>query len=190
MKYKLTRLSSLPGFTLIEVLVSVVITAMMLTLVMASYWTFLKTQQRMAVARELQSEVRFAFNRFNDAIRSSSIDYAAYTGSGHCATLPGTLCLLKPNGDTQYAVFVDADKKLKLGTTPADAQFLLSPQKFSVDNVSFRVSPDPSLGNPKADLTLDQIQPKVTIFLRVLPTDSRYQDLVIENQTTISSRQY
>lgn len=173
---------------MIEVLVAVVITAIMLTLVMASYWTFLQTQQRMAVSRELQSEVRFAFNRLADAIRSHGLDYAEYP-TGQCNDINRKLCLLQNTTppSTTYVEFDPTTNILSMGPDSANTQPLISPTKFVVDNVQFEVSPTE---NPKVDLTQPQQQPKVTVFLRVFPRDERYQDLVIENQTTISSRQY
>jgi len=183
------------GFTLIELLVAVVVTALMLTLVMASYWTFLQTQQRMAMSRELQSEVRFALNRFADKVRSSRIDYTAYLPTNECATMDPAgsqkLCLITPGGNTYYFDHRDEsgdgnEDALFMGNDPTTAQPLISPQKFNVTSLNFAFSPaaDP------ADLSNPQMQPKVTIYLAISPTNPTYQDLVIESQTTISSRQY
>lgn len=189
------------GFTLIELLVAMVITALMLTLVMASYWTFLQTQQRMAISRELQSEVRFALNRFTDKVRASRIDYEAYN-TGNCASLNSAgsskLCLSTPAGE--YVFFEHKDlngdgyknalvmgRDISNGNSLADnTQPLISPDKFNITKLNFAFSPannPDSFANP-------QMQPKVTLFLSVSPTNGAYKDLVIENQTTISSRQY
>lgn len=189
------------GFTLIELLVAMVITALMLTLVMASYWTFLKTQQRMTISRELQSEVRFALNRLADKVRASRIDYDAYN-TGNCASLlsagSSKLCLVSPTGEYFFFEHKDSNsngvknalymgRSTSNGNALADnAQPLISPDKFNITKLNFAFSP---ADNPDS-FANEQMQPKVTLFLSVSPTNSNYQDLVIENQTTISSRQY
>lgn len=189
------------GFTLIELLVAMVITALMLTLVMASYWTFLKTQQRMAISRELQSEVRFALNRFTDKVRASRIDYEAYN-TGNCASLNSAgsskLCLSTPAGEFLFFEHQDLNgdghknalimgRDINHNNHLADnAQPLISPKKFNVTKLNFAFSP---ADNPDA-FANPQMHPKVTLFLSVSPANGAYQDLVIENQTTVSSRQY
>jgi hypothetical protein len=182
-----------------------VITALMLTLVLASYWTFLQTQQKMAISRELQSEIRFALNRIADKVRSSSIDYEAYkaTPAGrNCASLSPSgskqLCLVDSGGTFYYFEHADLDadlteESLIMGTDSSsfadaktNAQPLLSPDKFNITALNFSFSPSDTpkiLANPK-------MQPKVTLYIEVSPQNGMYQDLVIESQTTISSRQY
>ena len=141
----------------------------------------------MQVSRELQSEVRFALTRVADKVRSSGINYPEYQGVGHCSSnINQQLCLLSPQGQTHFLHYDPALLTLNLGTDPSTTQPLLSPRRFTVHNVHLSVSPadDPTL------LTNRQGQPKVTVFIKASPTDPRYQDLVIETQTTISSRQY
>lgn len=193
------------GFTLIELLVATVITGIMLTLVLASYWTFLQTQQKMAMSRELQSEIRFALNRFADKVRSSNIDYEAYLGipaGQNCGSENAggskKLCLIDPSGTFYYFEHADLDadtipESFIMGSdatsfsdAKSNAQPLLSPKKFNVESLNFSFSPaaDPTtLANP-------QMQPKVTVYIKVRPQNGMYQALVIESQTTISSRQY
>lgn len=182
------------GFTLIELLVAIVIIGIMLTLVLGSYWTFLQTQQKMAMSRELQSEVRFAFNRFTDKVRSSTIDYSSYAPGQPCAITGSNLCLVSLDGTKHLFAYDSTDQVLNMAVVPATAaasdpilfEPLLSPDKFVVTGQNFDFSPtlDPSiLANP-------QLQPKVTFYLEVSPRSGLYQDLVIESQTTISSRQY
>ncbi len=184
------------GFTLIELLVAMVITALMLTLVMASYWTFLQTQQKMAMSRELQSEVRFAFNRFADKVRASKIDYAEYEAGGACEITGTNLCLINSAGEGIFFQYDSGTERLNLGIrapyntgdpVPAiEYQPLISPQKFKITGLNFDYSPT---ANPKT-LSNPQMQPKVTAYLEVSPRNGQYQDLVVESQTTISSRQY
>ena len=178
---------AVPGFTLVEMLVAMVITGIMLTLVMASYWTFLQTQQRMAVSRELQSEVRFALNRVADKVRFSRPNYPEYTGTGDCTTdINYHLCLLGADGTTYLFAYDQAAETLRLGNDPSNIQPLISPQKFKVTGLHFDFSPQ----NDPSDLSNDQMQPKVTVYIEVSPRSGRYQHVVIANQTTISSRQY
>jgi len=206
MRLKLKKIQTKPsGFTLIELLVAMVITGIMLTLVLASYWTFLQTQQKMAMSRELQSEIRFALNRFADKVRSTSIDYEAYVAipaGQNCASVNAggskQLCLIDPNGTYYYFEHADLDsdtvaESFIMGSDPAsfadaksNAQPLLSPKKFNVTSLNFSFSP---ADNPQI-LANDQMQPKVTVYIEVSPQNGAYQDLAIASQTTISSRQY
>jgi len=194
--WKLSSDKKVSGFTLIELLVAIVITGMMLTLVLASYWTFLQTQQKMAISRELQSEVRFVFNRFADKVRSSTINYAEYAPGGECEITGTRLCLISPSRTGVFFDYDSANTLLNLGIRPSynigdpvpaiEYEPLISPNKFTVTGLNFDFSPtdDPAV------LANDQLQPKATFYLEVSPRDGRYQDLVIESQTTVSSRQY
>ena len=98
------------------------------------------------------------------------------------------------DGTKHLFAYDSTDQVLNMAVVPATAaasdpilfEPLLSPDKFVVTGQNFDFSPtlDPSiLANP-------QLQPKVTFYLEVSPRSGLYQDLVIESQTTISSRQY
>jgi|GEM_PF-4835323 len=111
------------GFTLIELLVAMVITGIMLTLVMGSYWTFLQTQQKMTVSREIQSEVRFALSRITDKVRSGRINYSQYSGSGDCTTnINHNLCLIDTSGNPYFLAYNATEKNISMGSDPSDAQ--------------------------------------------------------------------
>lgn len=166
------------GFTLIEILVSMVIMAMVFSGALYGFWKILEANARIDLSRQLQKEMHFAMIRMADKIRDYSIDYDAYvSGSGKpCenqdVNSPLSLCV-----KNDYA-FTMEDDVLKMNNAP-----LLS-DKFITETLNFSITPntDPSnIANP-------QFQPKVTIFLKA---ESKFlPDVSIPLQATISSRIY
>ncbi len=171
------------AFTLVEVVVSMVISTLLLTIVLGSFWLLIKINRKNEIAGELQRQTSFAMMRISDKIKNNSIDYQAYSynSSSICQNLSlvsGTqnrLCL--QNG---YE-FKQKKKKLFMNGQP------LLGDDFEVDYIDFFVSPsvDPFSDISKIDI---QLQPKVTIKLRV--KSKKYEDIFLEVQSTISSRKY
>lgn len=189
------------GFTLIELLVAMTLGALMMVLVMESYWLMMQTYFQMEASRELQREVRFSMNRLTDKIRANPLDYDAYDGTGACKTLnkdeASALCL---TGDPVYenirfyhdtstagSEMLYFEKIDNFGNKVA--QPLLSTAKFRVKAISFRSSPE---NNPfdynHPDFNTNQMQPKTTIFMEV--ESKREGNVSIAVQTTVSSRVY
>ena len=170
------------GFTLLEILVSMVIIAMVFSSALFGFWKMLETNARIDLSRQLQKEVHFAMIRMADKIRDYSIDYDAYIPSsgGKCETQdiasPQKLCVNDPSGDSY--VFEVINGILKMNSAP-----LLS-ERFLVSSLNFTITPsaDPS------KITNTQLQPKVTIYIKAQAKN--LPDISISIQTTISSRIY
>ncbi len=188
-----------PGTTLIELIVIVVISAIILSAVMTSYASLVKTNQKINVSRQLQKEINFAMIRLTDKMRSYSVDYEAYD-SGNCSGYnlsdSNNLLCIQGEGETDSYFFNQGDfiapdgetyKTLFMNQEPLFSSF------FEVKNVHFFVTPskDPfdikNLQTP-ADIKAYNLQPKVTITLEV--GSIQYEDLEFHIQTTISSRKY
>ena len=166
------------AFTLIEVLVSLVISGIMLTLVTSSYWLFLKVHKKAAVSRELQQETRFAMTRMADKIRAYNINYQDYESGGACP----------PSQTRNYKLCLnDHTISFHENNVWLDEHPLFSIDKFTVETAYFEFSPevDPlkNIGNLPA-----QIQPKTTVFLHL--TSKKFPDTELKVQTTLSSRKY
>lgn len=175
---KFEVLSPKPAFTLIEILVSMVIMAMIFSGTLYGFWKILEANARIDLSRQLQKEMHFAMIRMADKIRDYSIDYNAYTsGPGKACenqdvNSPPSLCV-----KNNYVFSADTEV-LKMNDAP-----LLS-SRFVTKKLYFSITPntDPS------DISNPQFQPKVTIFLEA---ESKFlPDVSIPLQTTISSRIY
>ena len=178
MKTSLKRIYA--GFTLIEVLVSMVISVFLLTLVMGGFAALIQTNQRNNVFRDLQKQSNFALVRLADNMRNGSVDYQAYETGGDCQNLDlgsplERVCL----GDETLLEYRDENLWL-------DGQPLFS-DVFHVEKGLFTVLPalDPfsNIGTRSA-----QLQPKVHFYGVV--TSRQFPKISIPLQTTISSRSY
>lgn len=172
------------GFTLIELIVSFVVMAIVLSAVMQSLQSFIQTSRKLSVVREIQQDLSFALLRMGDRIRNNSIDYQAYDG-GACATVAKIngqkLCLnngwlLEKQGDVLFL-------------SKGSVQSPLFPKNVKVVQALFSISPeqdpeDPvNWGNP-----VFQRQPRVDIHLEI--ESLRDGDVNFEIDTSFSSRVY
>ncbi|MDH3325075.1 MAG: type II secretion system GspH family protein [Candidatus Peregrinibacteria bacterium] len=166
------------GISLIEVLVSIVISGIVFSAVMVSYFSLIQTQKKADLMRQLQKEVHFAIIRIADKIRANSIDYSAYSeGSCSAVDLRSSLKLCIGDGN----VFELNGDRLLMNEAP------LISQKFSINKLFFYSSPTSNPAENKGDPSI-QFQPKVTIYLEV---ESQLDPSIkMEVQTTISSRNY
>lgn len=171
------------GFTLVEVLVSIVITAIVIVAVMASMWHLVLANHQADALRQLHKQVHFSLVRSADKIRTHSIDYTQHPedGSGTCAPLPGGMTAIEKIclGDGHILEF--RDKNLFLDDSP------LFGDAFEVESVGFLVSPTKAPSDNIADKST-QLQPKVTIHMSV--RSRAFSSAFMEVQTTISSRRY
>jgi prepilin-type N-terminal cleavage/methylation domain-containing protein len=169
------------GFTLIELVVSMVIAGIVFSAVMGAYVSLIQTNTRIDTLRQLQKEANFAMTRMTDKIRAFSVDYDAHSPSGSCTfalSSAETRILCVQSG----LKFEFKDKNLFMNEDP------LFSERFSLKEGFFRVTPekDPSdLGNP-------QFQTKVMIFFELEYVSEKDPSLnfSLPLQTTVSSRVY
>lgn len=171
------------AFTLVEVIVSILISALLLTLVLGSFWLLIKINQQNEIAGRLQKQTTFAMLRMSDKIKQYSIDYEAYTSAAN-----GLCKNLSLDSGTQQKLCLGANHEFKKegDTLLMDTHPLFS-DEFIVDSVNFFVSPS---ADPFSDISEKsiQLQPKVTIALKV--HSKKYENILLEVQSTISSRKY
>lgn len=163
------------GFTLLEVLISIVIGGIILASAMSAYGSFTKASQAISLAQKLEKQTTFALTRISDRIRNHSIGYEHY-GNYNPGSTENRLFL----GDQTEITF--EDENLFMNGEPFFSQ------EFFVKKAQFLVSP-PENPFSKTLSNIDHyIQPKVSISLDI---ESR-KDPGVKNsiQTTISSRIY
>jgi prepilin-type N-terminal cleavage/methylation domain-containing protein len=183
------------GFTLVELVVTMVILGMVFSGVRGAYYMLLQTHDRVDLEREMQQELAFAVTRISDKIRAESVDYLAYTSGGNCQglSLSGAekICL----GNNWAIEFDSTQEKILLENISGVAQPLFSENNFLVTEVGFYITPekdpyDPAhLANP-----VYQLQPKVQIYLAIASVRRNKDDsgplVQMDIQTTVSSRKY
>jgi len=177
------------GFTLIEVLVSIVVAGIVLSAVMTSYASLSQTSRKATLTRQLQKETHFALMRMEDKIRSLPIGYDQYEGSGHCIgeSIGGgkKLCL---GQDVALEFHADNGQLLFHKYLPGEdkSQPLFSGRTL-VQEATFSVVPTKDPAQNLGDKSL-QLQPRVELFLNVA---SRIEpDITLQIRTTLSSRLY
>ncbi len=172
MKYKHS------AFTLVELLVSMVISALLLTTVLGSFWILMQTNQQNEESGRLQQQANFALLRISDKIKNYSIDYQK------AETIIPALDLGSPQ--TQLYINGGFEFKKHGENLTMNGQPLFSPS-FRVKNALFWVSPkkDPFTN---IDIKDFQLQPKVTMVLQV--ESKKFPNIALDIQTTISSRKY
>lgn len=181
------------GYTLIEMIVSVGIFAIVSVLIAQLFVVFSQTQQKSTIQQQIQSDARVVLAQISDRIRSGTIDYASYGGTISSPT--DQLYLIDENGisvlieksssptECPSAQSVPCLVISENGGTPTP----MSSDKFTVDVVQFYIDPstdpEPSSG--------PDIQPRVTMTLGI--TGVNINDALRSPtyiQTSASSRVY
>ena len=69
------------GFTLIELMVSITIGAIIITSALSVYANFVQTKIQIDIARQMQKEINFALARVTDRVRNCEIENPSSTNS-------------------------------------------------------------------------------------------------------------
>lgn len=187
-----------PGFTLIEMLISLTIFMIFIGIIAGSYASLVSANRTANEAQKTYREIRFVFDTFANAIRSGALDYSCIDQSKL-----DVLCLENQNPEKKVLSVLHADgasrslfkfdgkKILVLKQTrarldePWGATVTWQPmttEKLSLEDLSFTFFP---LKNPydAENAAFDEVQwqPSVTISLRAKGRAFR---------TTYSSRTY
>lgn len=170
------------GFSLIEILVSLVIGAIVIATVMGGFVTTSNTVKKVKSSQQLQKELNFAISRISDRMRGHSINYQEYEDGNFDIDSPVILFFgenkIKKQAlpDGKFTLTMDGEplfsEKYYLEVTDKPV-FVITPQSDPyASDVSFR----------------DYRQPRLTINLRAVSV--AYPEVYYELQTTISSRLY
>lgn len=202
------------GFTLMELLISMVMFVLFLGLVAGSYINIVRAHKEANEIRKMYSDVRGLVDLLAEEIRLGTVDYDCYYGAiqdGSCADgvasslvagRSGYLALMRKDGLRKAVFYYDGVSvnimyfvKNPAGWAPAPGfengfRDLLS-HKVEVSHLSFAIFPDV---NPYSKDNYykneKQFQPKVTIFMTVKTSESVKSNFMLNFQTTVSSRVY
>ena len=183
-KAKISTKSQKPAFSLIEIIITITISGIVFSSVLANFFIYIKQQNKIQVIREVNADTHFPLLRMSDKIRSFAIDYAKHKiGKDRCPTISSfkvdRICLEK-----DYQFFLeDRVVQMKKGSKTSP----LTSKNIIVDKLLFFVTP---AENPFTKTTQRQnrLQPKVTIFISARSV--RLPEITQTMQTTISSRIY
>lgn len=206
------------GFTLIEMLVSLVLFVIFLGMVSSSYVNIVRAQKDANEIRKMYSEVRNFVDFFSEEVRLSSIDYDCYGGtvfySNICETglatiatdgrttdlalvrkdgLEKTIFRYDPDGKKIFVRKYEKDALGNWGQAPgyADGFREAMGNVVSVEKMSFAINPDKNpYGQENAYNNAKQFQPKVTLYMTVKNGANAKSQFQMDFQTTISSRVY
>ena len=167
-KFLQKKFRRIPGFSLIEILVAIVVSGIVLSAVMTSYVSLTQTSRKIDLSRQLQREMNFAMIRIGDRIRSHPIDFL----DKKCKNSASKLCL----------------KNLTIEFSEGNLGFENQPlfsEIFAVENATFALTPSTDPGS------FGKTQPRVKIILEVGSAEKNHVKIPpLLLQTTISSRTY
>jgi prepilin-type N-terminal cleavage/methylation domain-containing protein len=184
-KAKISTKSQKPAFSLIEIIITITISGIVFSSVLANFFIYIKQQNKIQVIREVNADTHFPLLRISDKIRSFAIDYTKHkVGTDNCPAISkgfkmDVICL-----ENNYRFF------LENGVAQMEKDDKISPltsKNIIVDKLLFFVTPTE---NPFTKTTERQnrLQPKVTIFISTHSV--RLPEITQTMQTTISSRIY
>lgn len=167
------------SFTLIEMLVSIAIFSIIITVFSGIFVSASKTQRANLDLNEMLNESNYAMEYMSRAIRMAQKDV-----TGSCACLK---CNYKINSSKNEIAFLNYDDVCQkfylqgnqLMESKSNSSSPLTSNKFKVTN--FKIQ---EMGWDQNDL----IQPRVTLALEIQTTDPSYQPITIKIQTTVSQR--
>lgn len=165
------------GFTLLELMVAITISGVIMTAIMSSYASLIRTKQKVDQHRQIQAQATLALSRIADKVRDYGIDYDA-----HDPTDPNTLFVgTDVNGEDVVFTFTETDEgQFTLQQTTGGRVSPLFSRGVTATG-SFTVSPD-AIGRPAL------YQPKVHVQLAV--SSAKDETIKMDLQTTLSSRRY
>jgi len=208
------------GFTLIELMVSMVIFVIFMGFVTSSYVSIVRAQKDTNDIRKMYAEVRSFIDMVSQEAKLGTIDYACYAGTdSSCKEVlssidPGTgrstdLALVRKDG-LQRTIFrfvrdpqnadnnkvrvakYEKDVSGTWGYAPGYSGFRdIMGDLVKVERLSFAIYPDADpYSRANYANSLKQFQPKVTIFLTANNRANVKSGFSMDFQTTVSSRVY
>jgi prepilin-type N-terminal cleavage/methylation domain-containing protein len=195
------------GFTLFEVMVSMVISGMVMASAMGTYWVLVQSHHKNALYREMLRQTMFAMTKMTDQVRNYGIDYDAYASGSACdavgykngQTVSGNMILCL-GGDIVFEGEKTEDLSPK--TIPAKYFYKLNIKKtvsgittisplfsdnFEVESLKFSFTPEKEPNKTGYEKEY-QLQPKVNISMKV--RSSLDHNVNFSLQTTVSARNY
>jgi prepilin-type N-terminal cleavage/methylation domain-containing protein len=171
------------GVTLMEMMVSMGIFALALTLAASIFVSSNRLQRKISLEQAVENEMRFALERFARTLRGGYIDYASYPQGTIPSNVQSTINLLDFAGKS--VTFGQNTGAFALKEEGGAFSNLTSPQ-VKVADLKFYITP---LKDPLLDTSM-MTQPRVTMVLEALSAKPTTTPTKIRLQTTISARRY
>lgn len=165
--FKLSIKNDQRGFTIVELLVTILVFSIMLIIVATGFVDMLKLQRRGFDAQAIQENTLFALEMMTREIRVSQIQSPDDLG----CNLTSLIILHPINGLTVYSVSGGVISKTVGGNI-----FSITSSKVKFSRLNFCVM----------GAGIDNEQPRVAIIASVQPTDG--EDIQFDIQTSVSSR--
>jgi type II secretory pathway pseudopilin PulG len=172
------------AFTLVEMITTITITVILLSVVLASYGSMTRVIQDVKLSQKLQREVHFTMQRITDRMRNGSINYASMVSDNQDMSSPQKLIL--GTGDDEISIEKRSTGD-KIFTLDFDGQRIFS-NLFTVEKFHINISPEVDPYLPVNKYTDNYKQPRLKVSLVVRSIDKPHISQSL--QTTISSRKY
>lgn len=180
------------GFTLIEVLVTVAVFVITMTVSSSIFINVNNLQQQTANMAKLQNEGRYVMEKMSKEIRGRELDYDAMNTAINNTTGETDTLIFKPDEFGEiYEIFFDlASNSIKIKINNSDQGVELNSSEITVEKMQFIITPISDPYADSADITL-AAQPRVTIMIVIKNKNvpEKYQK-TLHLQTTISSKIY
>ncbi|MBI5755079.1 type II secretion system protein [Candidatus Peregrinibacteria bacterium] len=193
------------GFTLIELMISMVVFAIFITVMFSTYLFVASASRDANEERKAIEEAQFLLDEMVRTVRAGTVDYSCYDAADVCGVLnadgrvDGILAVrLKATGervlfqkDAESALTILYQKKSNAGEWQnSSSPKKLSHEKITVERLDFLITPSADPYTHVVDNQF-QYQSRVSIFMEIqAPARSRPDGIRIPAQTTVSSRFY
>lgn len=179
-----------PGFSLIEILVTIGLFALVMTISSAIFINVNNLEQQTSNMAKLQNEGRYMLEKMGKEIRGRELDYEAMKAEIQSTGETKTLVFKSDEyGETYMLSFNQADSSIEITSVSGlgdQSQANLNSSEVTVDQFKFIITPvaAPDSANPT-------VQPRVTIMMVIKNKNApeKYRK-TLTLQTTISSKIY
>lgn len=174
-------MNSARGFTLIEMIVSVALFAIVVTAVAGAYINLINIDREARGTNDIVNNLSFALDSMSRAIRTGTNYQCGGPGGTNCSSTPSSeFTFVNSDGQTVTYLLSGGEIGQCIGAlcTPATATYFTDP-RIIVTSLSFYVS---GVG------TSDALQPRVTFLIHATLKTSSADNVVFTIQTTATER--
>lgn len=181
-----TRHDSARGFTLIEMLVSVALFSVVMTIVAAAYMNLINLDRQTRATNDIVNNLSFAVDTMARSIRTGTVYFCGSgDANGNCPTIPGT-SISFTNDQAQGITYLlnttthqIGECAFSSGCNTSNATYFTDP-RISITTLSFYVS-----GNGHGD----GLQPQVVVVIHgTLTIDPSHPPVSFSIQTSATQR--
>ncbi|MDR3547762.1 MAG: type II secretion system protein [Candidatus Pacebacteria bacterium] len=168
------------GFTLIEMIVSVAIFAIVMTAVAAAYLNLINIDRQTRGTNDVVNNLSFALDSMSRAIRTGTNYQCGGSGGSNCPSGSSEFTFINSSGQTVTYLLSNGEVGECIGTlcTPSSATYFTDP-RIKISSLTFYVT---GVG------TGDVLQPRVTFVIHGTLTTSTSNAVAFTIQTTATER--